>query len=179
VVADGDRLRALEVRVARDREGGVAFREVRERGLQGRDRAIEVRARASEPEPQIGRDLVVARTTGVELLREIADEVAESTLDERVDVLGGGVGESALVLRKLALELRERRDDRLHLRCVEDLRADERARPSDAPAHVLAPEAAIERQAPVERLEDRILRAREASAQSFVMPSPRAASAAS
>ena len=89
VVAEVDRLGALQVRVAGHRPVAVALGEV-EQPLHRRtgelDRPQRVRL---DHHRHVGRHLVVARAPGVELAGERADLLAEQALDRHVDVLVG------------------------------------------------------------------------------------------
>ena len=96
VMAEGDRLRHLQVGEARHDRGRVLLGPVDERSLQvaaGRVGLVQARA---EPEPQVGRHLVVARARGVQPPGGRTDERGEPGLDVHVDVFQRAVeGEAA------------------------------------------------------------------------------------
>ena len=115
VVAERDRDRALEVRVARHRRVGLLLGAVEDRGRERAQRLVGLGARVGDVEPERGRDLVVARAAGVDL----AADVAEQPLDRRVDVLVG----------LLEVVDRDRREPRLG---VAQLRRRSAARPRAA-----------------------------------------------
>ena len=83
VVAERDRLRALQVRVAGHRRAGLRFGAREDRARERDERGVGLGAGVGDVEPECGRDLVVARAAGVDL----AADVAELPLDRRVHVL--------------------------------------------------------------------------------------------
>ena len=85
VVAEGDRLRTLEVRVAGHHRLRLGLREREDDERERVDRLARLRAGVEHVQAERGCDLVVARATGVDL----APDVAEQPLDRRVHVLVG------------------------------------------------------------------------------------------
>ena len=98
VVGEPHRLRALEVRVAREQRVDVLARAQGERALEPDEPALGGGRRVPQVEGEVGRDLVVAAAPRVEAPRDRADQVAEPRLDVHVDVLEARVvGEAALL----------------------------------------------------------------------------------
>ena len=87
MVAQGDRLRALQVREPRQHEVAVGPRTRHQHGLQAGGAPLEVGGRVDGPEAERGRDLVVAGAPGVHALADLAQPGHELALDERVHVL--------------------------------------------------------------------------------------------
>ena len=83
VVAERHRLRALQMRVARHRRGGVLFGAREGRVREGDEHCVRFRARIRDVEAERCRDLVVPRAAGVDL----PPDVTELALDRRVHVL--------------------------------------------------------------------------------------------
>ncbi len=82
-MADGHRLRALKMRVARHRRLGLGFCPVERRHGQRRDPGAGFGARVDDVEAECGRHLIVAGSPGVNL----PPHLAEQPLDRAVDVL--------------------------------------------------------------------------------------------
>ena len=87
VVAQGHRLRALEVRVARHGGLQVLRREGEEARLEAEDLGLGDMDRLAQPEALVERDLVVARARGVDLGADGPEELGEADLEVRVHVL--------------------------------------------------------------------------------------------
>ena len=100
MVAEGHRLRGLQMREARHHGRGVFERLLGERALVGGKRRVEGVDRGPHPEPEIGRDLVVARARGMQPPRRRPDQLGEPALDVHVDVF-----ERALELELAGLDL--------------------------------------------------------------------------
>ena len=86
-MAEGDRLGGLQVGVAGHDGGRVRVRLVDERRLQGAQLSVEAVDRLAHPEPEVGRDLVVARARRVQAPGRLADQLRQARLDVHVDVL--------------------------------------------------------------------------------------------
>ena len=86
-----DRLGRLDVGRAGQDGGPLAFGKADEGALEREQCEIEVVDRPTRPEAQVRRDLVVARTPGVESSGQRPDLLDEGRLDVHVDVLEGGV----------------------------------------------------------------------------------------
>ena len=94
----------------------------------GRDAALQQRDAPPQIEPQIERDLLVARPAGVQAPPGVAEPLDQQPLDEAVDVLVGAADERRI--RSAALEdVGERRFD---LRALRRARARRRS-PARAP----------------------------------------------
>ena len=87
VVAEVDRLRPLEMRVARHRPVGVALREVRERAHQLAQAPPRTLGLLAHEQRHVRRHLVVARPRGVELASYRPGDLGQPALDRHVDVL--------------------------------------------------------------------------------------------
>ena len=86
MMAEGDRLRGLQMRQARHHRAGMVERLSGERALVGAKRAVERVDGVAHPQPEIGRHLVVARTRGVQPPGGLADQLGEPALHVHVDV---------------------------------------------------------------------------------------------
>ena len=86
-MAEGHRLRALQVGEARHDAVGMLERARGQRLLQFADLADKLIHRVADPEPEIHRDLVVARARGVQPPGNGTDVGGEPRLDVHVDVL--------------------------------------------------------------------------------------------
>src|SRR5262245_57571959 len=86
-MGEEDRLRALQVRVARNGVAAVPLGEIDEGPAETPQRLSRSSDGVDREEPQIRGDLIVPGPTGVELARRLADLLRETLLDERVDVL--------------------------------------------------------------------------------------------
>ena len=90
-VSEQDRLRALEVGVARERGGLLALGEIDER-VHGRFEFSLAKAQLPRrPQPQVGGDLVIAAAAGVQLLAQVSHAGDELALDPRVNILIVGI----------------------------------------------------------------------------------------
>ena len=102
LLAEGDGLRALQVGVARH-DGILVGARLR---VQGRDDGQHERLQRGDLvfqiQPQVKRDLIVARAGGMQLFADVADAAGELGLDEHVDVLGLHVE-----LQRAGLQVRE------------------------------------------------------------------------
>ena len=86
MVAEGHRLRRLQMGEARHHRAGVGERLLGQRPLQVGDLRVERVDRVAHPEPEIERDLVVARARGVQPPGIRADDLGQPRLDVHVDV---------------------------------------------------------------------------------------------
>ncbi len=138
-----DGLRALQVRVPRQRPIEVALRDVEQRAGERLDLIGESHRVIADVEREVSRDLVVARSAGVDLAAARASELRDAALDRHVDVdIVGAEREAAL--GELLLDLVERGVDRGLVGLADDPLLGEhrgvRARLRD----VVGPEAAID-----------------------------------
>ena len=80
------RLRDLQVRVAGQDGLGVRLGGLQQRALHARQQGRQLVDLAAQPEPHVGRHLVVARAAGVQPLAGIAHQLRQSRLDVQVHV---------------------------------------------------------------------------------------------
>src|SRR3569832_1187754 len=112
VMAEGDRLRDLQVREAGHDGGGLALGKVEQRGLQTLQIGVERIDLIAQIEAHVGRDLVVARAASMQLLAGDTDAVGEPRLNVHVHVLETH-GPREIAARDLdAYGLQARRDGR-------------------------------------------------------------------
>ncbi len=86
VVAEGDRLRHLQVGEARHDGVGVTFREIGQGAAQAAQQGQDVVDGGAHVQADVGRDLVVARAAGVQALAGIADQFGQALLDVQVHI---------------------------------------------------------------------------------------------
>ena len=87
VVGEQHRLGRLDVGRPGQDGRALALGEGDQRALEVQQRDVEPLDRPAQPQPEVGRDLVVARATGVELPGDRADALREGGLEIEVDVL--------------------------------------------------------------------------------------------
>ena len=80
----------------------VAVASADERPLQVDQAAVDLVDRVAAPQPQVGRDLVVAAAGGVQLAADVAEAVDQRPLDVHVDVFQLGLELEAALLNLLA-----------------------------------------------------------------------------
>ena len=131
---DGDRLRTLQVRIARHDPAGVALC-LRAKSLDhGSNLDCELPGRCSAVEAEVQRDLVVARPARVQ--RSPGGRyLCQSALDRRVDVLIG-IEEDEGAGIELFVDAPQTLCDRCQLRGREDAGRSEPARVRDAAGDV-------------------------------------------
>ena len=86
VMAERHRLRDLQVREAGHGAFGMFLGAFDEHALQFTDGVDGFVAGIADPQPEVGRNLVVARSRRVQAARGGADQLAEAMLDSHVDV---------------------------------------------------------------------------------------------
>jgi hypothetical protein len=86
VMTEGDGLGHLQMREARHDAVGLAFGEVEQREYQGVDAGAQDVDFVAQPQPNIGRHLIIARAAGMQALAGIADVGGERRLDVHVHV---------------------------------------------------------------------------------------------
>jgi len=145
VVPERDRLRPLEVRVARERAVGVAAAQAREDVVEGKGVVGRGKRGFPGPEAKVGRDLVVARARGVQTLAGLAHELHEQALHAHVHVLVRRI-EGKLAALRGPVDLPEPPLDGARVRRREQPGADEHARVGEAAQHVVGKERAVERE---------------------------------
>ena len=87
MVAEGHRLRRLQMGKAGHHRAGMIERLLGERALIGGERRVDVVDRVAHPELEIGRDLIVARARGMQPPGCRPDQFGKPALDIHVDVL--------------------------------------------------------------------------------------------
>ena len=162
VVREVDRLRALQVRVARQRPVGVAIGRVDQHGHQRLDLRDGAERRRAREQRHIGRHLVVARPRRVELAADGPGDLRQPPFDGHVDVLVVW-RERERPVRKLALDSVEARQERVAIVVGDDPARREHRRVGARLRDVLRPKALVERQRGVHPLERGILGLAEAA----------------
>ncbi len=87
MVPERHRLRGLQMREARHHGSGMFQRPLHQRTLERGQCRIGLIDGVADIEPEIGRDLIVARTRGVQPSRSRPDQLAKPALDIHVNVL--------------------------------------------------------------------------------------------
>jgi hypothetical protein len=87
VVAEGHRLRHLQVGEAGHRRGRLLFGEIDQRAAELLEQHLDVVDGVAQVEADVGRHLVVARAAGVQAFSRVADERGQALLDVQVHVL--------------------------------------------------------------------------------------------
>ena len=104
VMAEGHGLGGLQVGEARHHRSGMGQRLLGKRALVGGQARIEPVDGVAHPQPEVGRDLVVARARGVQPPGRRPDQLGEPRLDVHMDVF-----QRPLELEPAALHLRQDR----------------------------------------------------------------------
>ena len=86
VMRGQDRLGALEMRVGWNDDTRIAIAAAEERALQFDEQLVDSIDGVPNPQSQIGRDLIVAGSAGVEFATDIAQGFDERVLDVHVDI---------------------------------------------------------------------------------------------
>src|SRR4029079_5484761 len=81
-----DRLRTAKVRVRRHHRVAARFGQAAEHANEIDESLLDLRNTSLQVEPEVKRDLLVARSAGVKPATSIADASDELALDERMDV---------------------------------------------------------------------------------------------
>ena len=81
------RLRRLQMGQAWHHGRGMVERLARQGALKGGKRSVDFIDGVAQPEPEIGRHLIVTRARGVQLTRRRPDQFGEPALDIHVNVL--------------------------------------------------------------------------------------------
>ena len=165
-VPDRDGLGALHVRVARHGCSGVLIRLVHEVGEHGNGRGEQFTAHVAQVDAEVRRDLVVARTAGVDALGKVAAPFAEFALDVAMNIFG-----VVVVRDPVRADVRRQVVDRGvhfgHVVWLQHGRAAERAGPGSIGLEVGEHEHAIDGQALLELGEERVELAGESSTPHF------------
>jgi hypothetical protein len=86
MMAEGDRLRDLQMRESRHDRGVMLFGQIDQGGLQGKQQRADIVDRLAQPQPDIGCHLVIARAGGVQAFAGIADQFGQTLLDIQMHV---------------------------------------------------------------------------------------------
>jgi hypothetical protein len=154
MVAERHRLRDLKVGEAGHDAAGMFVGAREQRGLQRLQSAVDALARGADPEAEVGRDLVVARTRGVEAPGGLADDVLEPRFHRHVDILEREVYGHA-VARELFGDLREAGVDRRGVGGGDNALRAEHRRVRAARGDILFPQALVDGDRRVYLLHDR------------------------
>ena len=153
VMAEGDRLGRLQMGEARHHHVGASSARVAERPLQAGDLEDERVDRVAHPEAEVDRDLVVARTRGVQAPGGRTDDLGEAALDVHMDVFERArEGEGPRL--DFALDLVETLGDGLRVRRVDHALFGEHGDMGEGAGDVLGGELAVEADRGVDLLHD-------------------------
>jgi hypothetical protein len=86
MMAEGDRLRRLEMGEARHHRAGMRLGQPQQHALQRLQARVGPLHGVAHPELEVGGDLVVARAGGVQATARLPDQIGESLLDVEMDV---------------------------------------------------------------------------------------------
>ena len=142
-----DRLRAAHVRVRRHQRIARGLGLVGEHGRERGNPLLDLRDAALQVEPEIDRDLLVARPAGVQPAPGVADPRHQLALDERVHVLvvARGLGrEEGRIRRRPRGDVLERGADDRRVGARQHAGALQAFGPRQASPHVVLEQAAIE-----------------------------------
>ena len=167
-VRPSHRLRGLQVGEARHDDVHLALRALHRDGDELPEVSAEEHELVSEPHAGVGGHLVVARSTGVELAGDWADELAEPSLVRGVDVLVAGLDDEG-VRGPLFGNLAEPLDELVALVVGDDARLRERLGVALAAADVLLRHPAVEGEGLVELLHERVDVLRESPAPELLL----------
>ena len=123
----------------------------------------------ADPEPEVGRDLVVAAAAGVELAADVADAVDEGPLDVHVDVFQL-LAELELAGGDFVADLLQAGDDLVPLVVGEDAHFGEHVGVGDRAADIVGVEPAVEAHAFGELLDTAVRRLVKHTAPGLVWP---------
>ncbi len=162
MVAEGDRLRPLQVRVTRHGNGCVGLGQGHE-GQPGPRRLVGERGQlAPQPQANVESDLVVAAPTRVQLAGHPPDRVRQGALDVHVHVLTRH-RELEPTCADLSGDRREPPADRAELLLLQDPLRREHAGVRDRAGDVLERQGLVEGDGGVHRLDQRVGRLLEAA----------------
>src|SRR5438445_2764234 len=143
VVCERDHLRSLKMGVAGHDSLDLVVRAFDKRASEIGDRIVQRRKGVDREEAEIEGDLVVPAPTGVQLSGDLADEVAEPTLNDGVDVLEIARPRERLLLHLLS-DSRKAAFDRLRFLLREDPLPTEHSHMGKAAANVVERDPAVE-----------------------------------
>ena len=111
-MADRDRLRPLQVRVAGQRRLRLGTCELEQHCRERDERVVRLGARVRDVEPERGGDLVVAGAAGVDLAAERPEQALDRGVDVLVGLLDDAVGGDRAQRQPHVVELLGREDAR-------------------------------------------------------------------
>ena len=85
-MTEGHRLRGLQMGEARHHGVGMLDGTIHQRALKRGERPVDVVDDVADVEPEIGRNLIVARTCGMQAACGRSDQFAETAFDIHVNV---------------------------------------------------------------------------------------------
>jgi len=138
-------LRALQMGVAGHERRGLFGRALDQGTREIEDRRVEMVQRGDREQPQVESDLIVTAPPGVQLSRDLTDEIPEAMLDDRVHILEVARPGEALLIHLFEDPL-EPFDYSLYLGCREDPLSAEHSRVRETAANVVTEDAMVELQ---------------------------------
>ena len=166
-MAEGHRLRRLQMGEARHDRRRMGDSLLGERALQPGDLAVQMVGAVADIKPEIGRDLIVARARGVQPPGRLADQLLQPRFDIHVDIFQGA-GKAEFPGIDLGFDRAKPVGDRLGVRLGNDAATRQHIGMSDRSFYVLGVEAAVEADGGVDFLHDFGGTGCEASAPHFV-----------
>ena len=162
VVCERDHLRSLKMGVAGHDRLDLVLCAFDKRASEIGDRIVQRRKGVDREEAEVEGDLVVPAPTGVQLSGDLADEVAEPTLDDGVDVLEIARPWERLLLHLLS-DSPKAAFDRLRFLLREDALPTEHSHMGKAAANVVERDPAVELKGACESGDSALKRSRESS----------------
>ena len=123
----------------------VAPREPNQRGAKFGDQRDHAGQLVAQIQPQVERDLIVARTPGMQLAPGLANQRDQPALDREMDVFIGNVEFEDAAL-DLIFDTLESADDRTHFAGLEQADLREHLRMRDRSANIVPKKPPVERQ---------------------------------
>ena len=145
VMGERYRLRALQMRIAGHHGLDVGARDLDQRAAQSAHERDHCADFVAQIEPQIERDLIVARSRGMQFAARGPDFFDQPALDREMDILVGDV-EAKMPGTDLALDSAETRSDLARFRRGDQANLREHLRVRDRTENIVAVEPPIERQ---------------------------------
>ena len=140
-----DGLCALKVRVARHESLDLVGRALDEGSREIEDRSIELHQRVDHKKPEVQGDLIVPAPARMQLPGDLAHQIPEAMLDDRVHILEVARPGEALLIHLFEDPL-EPFDYSLYLGCREDPLSAEHSRVRETAANVVTEDAMVELQ---------------------------------
>ncbi len=148
-MSKGHRLGTLQMGVPGHERGLMCFCNFNKGRLQSLDGIIQKWKRIQHPQAEVGCDLIVAASSGVQFASRGADEFAKSALDGGVNIFVR-LGKGKLSRRKFFFDQIKPTGDRSVLFIRKNVCLVQSRRPCDASVHILNRQTLIERQGGVE-----------------------------